>query len=388
MRPLRHAACAVAALGLVLLAACATRALNAARVEFYAGHFQQADTLLQREPPSTDRVLYLMERGTIRLSAGSYTASADDFIAASAELDRLQAYSLSRGGASMIANDTVQYFKGYPFERTLVHTFAAKAHLAQGHWENAAVEARRTLQTLSTDARGDYPDLAYARYVAGLSLELANDRPNAELQYRSISNVPGPVVVDEKTGRFAARAGTNAVPAFDRSPWEAELVCFIMAGRGPSGHPHAPPAWADAYAPYAEIEVDGRVLGRSYSLTDTLDLAFTSAQRDAIRKAVKTAARIATKEVIAYQIEQDNELLGALVRLVLIGLLERPDTRRWETLPRHLQVARVPCPPDLTSFTVVFKNRDGRVLTRHTVQNPIARQGTTYISFCRDLLPR
>lgn len=380
--------CGLVVAALALTASCATQALNAARSEFYAGRFEAANRALDRSIPSTDRVLFLMERGTIRLFLGDYTNSAKDLITAADEAEALATFSVSRGSASMVVNDNVQSYRGFPYERTLLHSFAAKSHLARGDWESCAVESRRAIETLTPEVRGDYPDCAYARYLAGFGLEMIGDPSNASLQYREAGRLLEHVALDDKSGRLSARADSNATVRADTSAWPAELVCFIMTGQAPRGE-HV---WKDDFsldgAGYAEIYAGDRLLGRSYALTDTMDLAFTTEQKEMAKKMVKTVARVAAKESIAYQIEQDNELLGALVRFVLIGLLEQPDLRRWETLPRYFQVARVPCPPDLTRYTVVYRTSSGVERRRQEVTAPLQRRGNTFTSFCRDVESR
>jgi hypothetical protein len=374
---------------------CTTRSLDSARTQFYSGQFHAAEQTIDKvDPPAKAKVLHYMERGMIRQAAGHYEASTRDFIEAFNLLESMTAISVSEDTASLVINDSVQDYRGAPYERTLLHTFSAVNHLAIAHFENAAVEARRIINSLSPEAKGDYPDDAFSRYMAGFCLEMMDDRSNASLQYRKANDVSGTVYVDEGTGRMSYKAADSSVTnatAFtaepvDTSPWPAELVCFVFAGRSPHGETVSRP-YAGAET-YAEIYAGGKMLGRSYILADTVDLAFTTEQKEAIRKMVKTAARIAAKETISYQIEQNNELLGALVRLVLIGFLEQPDVRRWETLPRWLQVARVPCPPDLKEFEVVFRNTYGVETRRVTVTHPLIRRRATFVSFCRDIVPR
>jgi hypothetical protein len=346
------------------------------------------------DPPAKAKVLYLMERGTVRQAEGRYAESSSDFIQAFDALERMTTISVTEDTASLVINDSVQDFRGAPYERTLLHAFTAKNHLAQANWENAAVEARRIINTLTPEAKGDYPDDAYSRYMAGFCLEMIGDPSNAGLQYRKADETSRTAKIDDRTGRLALKSVdtsvTNATAytaeAIDNSPWPNELVCFILAGRSPHGDTVYKP-YADTET-YAEIVCDGKVLGRSYVLSDTVDLAFTTEQKEAVRKMLKTAARVAAKEAISYQVEQNDALLGALVRLILIGILEQPDIRRWETLPRWLEVARVPCPPDLKEFDVIFKNASGVEVRRVHVVNPIARRGRTYVSFCRDVVPR
>ncbi|MFH0907252.1 MAG: hypothetical protein V1929_00615 [bacterium] len=379
-------------------AGCSTPSLDRARHDFYAGRFQAADQVLTKEEPTgNSRVLYLMERGTIRQAEGHYEKSSKDFIEAFDILDRMAAVSVTKDTGSMVINDTVQDFKGAPFERTLLHTFTAKNHLAQANWVNAAVEARRIIISLAPEQKSDYPDDAYSRYMAGFCLEMIDDDSNAALQYREADEISSVVHVDDRTGRLSSKTkstDTNAPSAFvndpiDTFPWAQELVCFVMTGRSPRGSDlQQGHRWAADTASFAEIRHEGQVLGRSYTLADTVDLAFTTEQKEAVRKMIKTAARVAAKETIAHQVEQNDELLGALVRLVLIGMLEQPDLRRWETLPRYLQVARVPCPPDLKEFDVVFKSSNGGETGRQHITNPITHRRRMYVSFCRDIMPK
>jgi tetratricopeptide (TPR) repeat protein len=377
---------------------CATPALDSARYNFYAGKYDKAnETLDSAKVPENNQVLFNMERGTIRLFAGRYQNSARDYIAASDQLDKLETYSVSKGTASWVVNDSVQDFRGTPYERTLLHTFTAKDHLATGNWDDAAVEARRIIKSLDPAVRGDYPEDAYSRYMAGFCLEMIDDDSNAAIQYRRASALLSGAKVDENTGHMIPApdkpAGTNTVdvstaPApSNEKPWPHELVCFVLLGRSARGADIWEQNWKPGQPMYAEIYCKGERLGRSYNLADTVDLAYTTDQIEAVRKMIKTVGRVMVKEAIADSIEaNNNELLGELVRFVLIGLLERPDVRRWETLPRWLQVARVPCPPDLESFDVVLKTFNGVTIRTLHIEKPIARRRNTFVSFCRDIV--
>lgn len=380
----------------LLLAGCATHALDAARYDYYGGRFERAETRLDDDTRfEKDRVLFLMERGTIRQAGGDYEDSSRDFIAASDLLEKLETYSVSKGAASWVVNDGVQSFKGTPYERTLLHAFTAMNHLALGRWDDAAVESRRIIKTLNPEALGNYPDVAFARYMAGFCLELIDDDSNAALQYRQANTLLSHVQINEVTGHILPKPPSTNSPAAQAplaaadADWPAELVCFILAGRSARGSDQWRQGWASGMPVYAEIQVGGRALGRSYSLTDTTELAFTTDQIEAVRKAAKAAGRVMLKEGVAISLEQSgNEELAALVRLILIGLLEQPDLRRWETLPRWLQVARVPCPPDLKAFDVVLKSASGVPVRTLHVEEPLRRwRKSTYVSFCRDIPP-
>ncbi len=409
-----------AAAALPLLGGGCSTPLGAARRDFYAGRFERADQALSNAPPARDKALYLMERGTIRQARGAYPESARDYIAASDELARLQTYSVSKGATSLVINDNVQDFSGVPYERTLLHAFTAHNHLALADWDNAAVEARRIITSLQPEHRGTYPEDAYSRYVAGFCLEMIDDDSNAALQYSKASALAKRAAIKPATGRLTPKraaakpavgkaetgqmppippvelpasppAGPPAVPPAEvpaelqRGTNTAELVCFILAGRLPA--PEADGYGYEAELPvYAEIRYRGQRLGRSHILADTAELASLTAQKEALRKAAKTATRVVIKKVISHQVEQKNESLGVLTWLLLL-LLEQPDTRCWETLPRWLEVARVNCPADLKEFDVVFKTPAGTPVRTLHVTQPIQRRRNILVAVCRDLAP-
>lgn len=385
----RGAALVGVALLLVGASGCATVPLDTARSRFYRGEADSASLLLNETPlPGHNRVLFHMERGMIRQACGDYEGSAADFIAASDLLEELETYSVSKGGASLVVNDSVQDFRGAPFERTLLHAFTAKDHLARGRWDEAAVESRRIIDALAPERLGNYPADAYSLYMAGFGLEMIDDWANAALQYRRAGELAPALRIDPGTGRLSAAAtnGTAQAAADARGPAAgAELVCFVLAGRAVEWSFYGEAPAYDSPV-YGEIVCNGRRLGRSWVLADTVALAQATEQVEAARLAVKTLSRIAIKEGIAEALEaNDHDLLGALARFVLIGMLEQPDERRWETLPRWLSVARVPCPPDLKEFDVVLRTEAGAQAGSVHVTAPITRRRATFVAFCRDL---
>lgn len=369
-----------------LLAGCSTPPLQTARANFYAGRFDIANTNLADIPKGDkDEVLYLMERGMIRQNLGLYQASELDWRQA-AELDaRLNAYSVSKGASSLIVNDRTLSFRGMPFERTLVYAFLAKDYLAEANWDYAAICARNIIKKL--EALDGFPDIAYGRYMAGFCLELIADEGNAAIQYRAAAHLlKNDLLIDAISGdilpptNIVSAAKPIARTALKTEP--AELVCFIAMGRMPVGQIYGD--FYSQYPPYAEFYCNDEFLGRSYPFANTAALMAASQRRLAAVQLAKDAARIATKVAISEAVKQQNDVLGALTYLALFAM-EAPDTRCWETLPLWLEVARIPCPANLESFTVDFKSAAGTPLGSKTVKAPIVRRGNTFISFCRDV---
>jgi len=376
----------------LLTAGCSSVSVDKARANFYSGRYSQANENL-REVSSGDKdeILYLSERGMIRQTLGLYDDSNKDWREATDINDRLAKYSVSRETASMLVNDQVLTYRGMPFERTLIFTFLAKNYLAQSNWDYAAICARNIIAHLEN--LNGFPDIPYSRYLAGFCLELINDQGNAAIQYRAaarITNVLNNISIDPDSGKIRPAASASmagapssilSAPTLSEAP--CELVCFIGIGKMPK--------WCQSeydfdMAPFAEIYSEDQYLGKSYPLANTAELMTGSKKRLAVLEAAKTTTRVVVKEVISESVESQNQALGGLTRLILFAL-EQPDTRCWETLPLWLEVARVPCPPDLQDYEVVFKSSNGVALKSKTVSAPISRRGKIFISFCRDLEP-
>lgn len=380
---------AAASLAVIAATGCASTSLNGARRDYYAGSYSKAAAELDDEKPSgKDRVLYYMERGTIRQAAGNYEGSSRDFIEAYDEIDKMTAVSVSEDTASMVINDYAQSYRGAPFERTMIHAFTAKNHLMQSNWENAAVEARRIIESLKPEVRKDYPEDAYSRYMAGFCLSLIGDWSNAALQYRNADALLPYLLIDERTGMITPGTNRTDSTAFPKPQANThEIVAFVLIGRSPTGAELRNRRRPVLPAGFASFYIDGREAGRSYELADTVDLAFTTKQKDEMREMAKTMARVAAKEAAARSIERDNELLGAIFRAVMIGILEQPDNRRWETLPRSLQVARFPCPEKPGDIEVRFSTSAGVVTRTIHVTDGMTQHDRTHILVVRDTPP-
>ncbi len=365
-----------------LLASCGAHDLPDARSAFYQGDYTLAQKRIGTEAvEGKDSVLVLMERGTIYQAEGEYEKSARDFIAAYDLLDLLETYSVSEGAGSWVVNDTVYSFEGAPFEQTMLHSMTALNHLALGNWEDGGVEARRIIHSLRPDERGeDYPDDAFSRYLAAFILEMTDDRANAVAQYTLVDELLPDLYVDKQ-----GRLGRDTEKTSEKKVEARELVCFFLLGRSPSMREVRGEYNSSFSPPRIRIYAGGHHLGDAVILTNVQGLAINTWNIEAPARIAKMAARIAAKEVVARQIEEQDEALGALARIILIGLLERPDFRRWETLPHWLAVARLPFPDGLSSFDVRLQGAGIILGATIPVQQPFVQRGNVIFSFVRDL---
>lgn len=353
-----------------LCVGCATVPLDNARRQFNEGDLQDADATLANLPNGADRVLHLMERGMIRHLRQDYAGSTADWLEAVQLEKDLETHSVTRAGASMVVNDSLLSFRGYPYERTFLHVYLAKNYLARGMWEDAGVEGRSiALRMQNLDG---FPDDAMSHYIAGFCLELCGDFSNAAMQYRQTAKLAPQVGLDERTGRFTRPAGsaTNSPPAPHQTG--PELVCFLDFDGCNGMMPE-----------YAEVYANGRLLGTSLTLSDVFDLEIASSKRMELRKTAKTFTRLALKGAFTMYATSKNRDLGILLWPLLVSL-EDEDGRRWETLPGKMAVIRAPCPDNLREFDVLFKSYSGISLRQMTVRKPITQRNRIFVSFCRD----
>ena len=375
---------------ILLTQGCASSGLRTARANYYMGNYVSAEANLAKLPEgNTSRVLHLMERGMVRQARQDYSASIKDWLEAIDTSRKLDIISVTRDTSSMIINDKIQYFIGAPYERTLLHSFNALNYFALRQWDDTAVEARNIIG-LQKNLNG-YPDDAFSRYLSGVCFEMVDDNESAAFQYRQTSKALRNFQIQDRSGQIIASSNTPpglAMPA-PKKPGDSELICFILIGRAPRETDSCNYISAVPSEPYAEIFAGDTRLGRSYVFADTHELMRATEKREAALKALKTASRIVLKDAVADAVggkhekssSLERELIGEILRLVLFSL-EQPDTRRWETLPRWLEIARVPCPPDLSEIRVEFISNTGPV-SRKIISQSLVKNGRKFVAFVR-----
>ncbi len=376
--PTHRALAALLVLGTIGSVGCATRGLELARMRYDQGEFALAAAALEEEPIAGKNAMLLhMERGMARQAASVYQGSADDWQAAAAILEELQVYSLTEGASSWLINDQTKSFTGVPYEHALMHALNANNYFARAMWDDAAVEARLIVDALAE--LDGFPEVSYAHYVAGFAFEMIRDYDGARRCYERSAPHLVDLALNADTGLFVA--STNAPTGRNTN---TTLTCFVGIGAMPNYMRRGSKKRdSHGHAPYVEIVLDDKVLGRSYTFSNGTGLRLMTDSRLAAMRAAKAAARLLVKDAIADGISQENAALGELLRLVMF-MSEVPDSRQWETLPRLFQVARIPCPTDLSSASKLILRlvaADGTVIAAHPLAQPLHKRGRNYVTF-------
>ncbi len=127
---------------------------------------------------SRDRVLWLLDRGTLLHYQGRHTESIDVFHEAERRIDELFQKSISEQAASLVVNDKVVTYAGEDFEDVMINVYKALSFAQLGNRESAQVESRKLNEKLNYihSKRGGilkarYQEDAFARMLNGIFYE-------------------------------------------------------------------------------------------------------------------------------------------------------------------------------------------------------------------------
>jgi hypothetical protein len=381
--------CATAALA-GLLAGCATYSEGFAPIgeALVQARPERALARLEQAPPGgPDRVLDLMNRGTVLQQLGRYEDSNADFEQAKRLIERLRAPSVTEFALRLSVNEAQGSFVGAPHEQVMLHLMMALNFLSMGDLESARVEALQMdlrLRALGLDG-GDSPyrEDAFARYLAGLVHQALGERDDALIAYLRAIEIfaaqqprfgvrPPPALVREahRLARMAGR-GDDARELRERFPEAVEhagtperragrLVVVMGDGLGPIKSEVAVHEQHLGTGELFRIAVPAYVGQRGLASSVRLQLGARSLPADpvadieAIARATLAArmdgiiARALGRAVVKHRIvdgaREHDEMLGVLANVATFAT-ERADTRSWTTLPSRFFLAFADLPP-------------------------------------------
>lgn len=177
---------AVALLAVCLGLSCARNyreIIEPAENKFYEGRSAQALKTLKAlaGEKGKDRLLYLMEYGTLLNAAGDYAASAA-VLREAARLAETQPISITKEIEAILSSEGATNYRGEDFERVLIHLYLTCNYLMLGNYEAARVEARAIndeyQRIKATPDREGYRENLMARYLAAIAHEITGDAAN------------------------------------------------------------------------------------------------------------------------------------------------------------------------------------------------------------------
>ncbi|HEX5133047.1 MAG TPA: hypothetical protein VFX92_11250 [Candidatus Krumholzibacteria bacterium] len=171
------------------LAACANYMARstAIRGALASGAYEEALDQAADIDPSNSLLLLLYEQGLIYHCKGDYDESNLAFARAEAVLDELYTRSITRGIASLAVSETIEQYRGDPFEAVFVNYYKILNYLALGEVDEAMVECRRVNRRLQMFKDGGdtyFEDDPFLQYMTGLVYTRGRELTDAEVSYR------------------------------------------------------------------------------------------------------------------------------------------------------------------------------------------------------------
>jgi hypothetical protein len=375
------------ALAFFLLSSCAgyTRSTRAGLEAFERRDFEAAEKVYEEaDEDGKDQLVYLLDRATVRYSAGRYEDSIKDLKLAD-RLSEIKDYTaIGTEIASVAVNDKIKQYKGEEFEHVLISVYLALNFAALGREEEAVVACRqvnRKLELLRDEGKRNYSLNAFAQYLAGLMFEKEGNWNNAYIAYKKTAElVPdfSRIKLDMVRGALRTENGselhkwkrTMGVTEEDvqeaRQGLKASGSVVLLYQNGMAPEKVSSPAWYEIpeYRPRhnpwraARLYLDGKEVGRTELLYDVEKVAIQNLKEKYAGLIAKRVAGVVAREVIGDQLDRKAEGLGTILKIAMYAA-SQPDLRSWLTLPRDFQVARVAAAPGTYRATLRLEGASG-----------------------------
>lgn len=355
------------------MVSCATYQGKVAESRQYLSQGQYQLALDHLEPLANkddgDQLVYLLDYAVALQMAGKVKESSK----ALEKADRLAEFqnytSLSREAGSLLLNQEMVQYKGDSFEKIYINAFSALNYLELNELDEALVETRRMNEKynlLNHEERKTFEKNVFGKYLSALIWEANQNWDDAYIAYEetykldpSIPSLPEDLIRSAKRARRmdSYQRWKKAFPQVtEQKEWYdknyGELVIIYEQGWGPRKVQLAGPGVYGGYnLPVLQpvfnttVQMKATVPGvgefQSREIYDVEKAAIETLQNDYAWMSAKRLGAWATKEIVADQIRQKNEALGAVAWLAM-QLSERADLRQWSTLPQSVQAIRLP----------------------------------------------
>ena len=358
---------AVVASIVALLGGCATYQSKVTEARDLIGRGQAAVAAEKLAPLANasgdDQLIYMLDWATALQISGRYKESAQALNRCEKIADIQDYHSLSNIAASMALSEDMVQYKGEDFEKVLINAVNSINYVMMGEYDDALVEVRKVNQKLhkyKIEAKRDYEQNPFATYLSALIWEASRKWDDAYIDYKKTYELaPDYAPLREDLIRLAIKAQRpdeleswrkDFPDVKPRPEWRdsamGELVFVMQQGWGPRKRPRPEAPRFPMLAPTPSMTKSARLLlnqapsAQTQSIYSVQRIAIKTMDDDYAALVARRVGGIATKAVLADQIRQRNQALGAIAFLAL-NALDRADVRQWSTLPETFQFARV-----------------------------------------------
>jgi hypothetical protein len=316
------------------------------------------------EEDGNDQVVYLLEYATALQLAKDYPASDKAFLQAEDLTDIKDYHSVSRIAGSLVGSATMVQYKGDNYEKVLINAMLAINYLMEHRLDDAMVETRKLndkLYKFRFEGKKNYDQNPFAFYLSALIEENQKDVDSAYIDFKKAYDLNPRL---EYLKEDLIRAGIAAQRRDDVDDWRrkwpgvkpanlknvGEAVLIYQQGWSPQKRPNPSfPRIPKLYPLFsqterARLEVENGPSELSQQVMSVTNTAIKTLDDDYAGIIAMRAAGIGTKAVLADQIRQKNEVLGAIAWIGM-NVADQADLRQWTSLPSTFQIAKLRLKP-------------------------------------------
>jgi tetratricopeptide (TPR) repeat protein len=408
---------------LLLALGCATYTakMQQSRDLYYDGRYEEALGKLHSladEASDRDRYLFLLERGKVNLAIGEYDSAIVDLQAAERRFLEIEGTS-SVGDwiKSALVNPGMGEFQPEPHEKILINTYLMLAYWLKGDREGAFVERNRTVVRLGQYLDGlagenrEKLEVPFARYLVALLYEAQGRADDARIEYQTTEGLAPEAVPEEinphlteialfaEVGRAPVKVSTEIRGWLKKE--NGDLIGFFTLPDGSpfmyrtgvsAGFSLDNPGVVFTFAyprcvrqerivGHCTMVIDGVEAGRAIRLDTIEETALASFQQRLgmilIEAALRTALKVGAQTKLKEKGGAVSDVLGKVFSLV-----DRADTRSWQTLPAEVHLFRMEVEPGFHEVYVKYYDAADRFIgesVRDTVRVDKGGKGIVYM---------
>lgn len=327
------------------------------------------------EPSGVDQLALLMEHGTTLQICEKYTESTQKFTQAENLAESVDYTSVSEVASATLTSEGAMTYKGDTFEKLFLNASKALNFLQQKKSDEALVEVRKMNQKFvkfKNEERKNFELNSFCKYLSGLIWESTGQFDDACIDYKDayftatqFRDVGVQMLATcwnaNRTDEFNTlvkkiNATKEEIETAKSSKAKSEIVLIYLQGWGPQklANPQSPtfPYLVSVSNTTQKLSVDlfeknkdksskSFISDTIYSVSDAAIASLNADQASLIAR--RLGARVA-KHVVADQIRQQNELLGFVALVAMVGS-DQADLRQWSFLPNTIQIIRIPVSP-------------------------------------------
>jgi uncharacterized protein len=314
-----------------------------------------------------DQLVYSMDYGSALQICGDYKKSNSIFLRAEKLVDENDYTSVSRSAGATLLNEEVLQYRGDTFEKLFLNVSLALNFIQLHDFDSALIEVRKMNQKfvkLNNENKKKFELNSFSKYLSGLVWEADRKYDDAcidfkdayflDTNYRSVGqDMLRTCWKANRSDEFRTLAkkmsATEDEIKKSKDYDKTELILIFMQGWGPrkaprptdSISPYLVPVYSQTQQLKAEINNKNYLSQSVYSVESAAIQTLNDDYGSLIAR--RLAAR-AAKEVLASQIRQKDNLLGAVAWLAMVAS-ERADLRQWSIFPKTFQIIRIPVVP-------------------------------------------